>query len=97
MPRHRFKVGQKVIVPIVGLYPLVPPGRYVVVRLLPIQDGEPGYHVRSEVDGRERALMESRVRALPSEPPGQEPPTPPNQNAAAPSPTVKSKLRTGAS
>jgi len=96
MPRHRFEVGQKVMVPIVGLYPLVPPGPYVVIRLLPLQDGEPGYHVRSEVDGRERALMESRLRALPSEPPGQEPTTPPNQGAAAPSPKAKSKLRTGA-
>ena len=91
MPRHRFEVGQKVMVPIVGLYPLVPPGPYVVVHLLPIQDGEPGYHVRSEVDGRERALVESRIRALPSEPP-----TPPDPNAAAPRSRSKSKLRTGA-
>src|SRR3954453_12887543 len=96
MPRHRFEVGQKVMVPGVGLHPAVPPGPYVIVRLLPVQDGEPGYHVRTEVDGRERALMESRIRALPSEPPGQEPTTPPNQGAAAPSPKAKSKLRTGA-
>src|SRR3954466_5636203 len=96
MPRHRFEVGQKVMVPGVGLHPVVPPGPYVVVRLLPVQDGEPGYHVRSEVDGRERALMESRIRALPSEPPGQELGRPATQSAPAPSPKVKSKLRTGA-
>src|SRR3954449_7470399 len=96
MPRHRFEVGQKVMVPGVGLHPVVPPGPYVVVPLLPIQDGEPGYHVRSEVDGRERALMESRIRALPSEPPGHEPSTPPNQSASAPLSKGKSKLRTGA-
>src|ERR1700712_210535 len=96
MPRHRFEVGQKVMVPVAGLHPLMPPGPYVVVRLLPIQDGEPGYHVRSEVDRHERALMESRIRALPSEPPGQEPTTPPNQSAAAPPSKAKSKLRTGA-
>jgi len=96
MPRHRFEVGQKVMVPAEGLHPLVPPGPYVVIRLLPIQDGEPGYPVRSEVDGRERAFMESRIRALPSEPPEQEPTKPPNQSAAAPSSKVKSKLRAGA-
>ena len=97
MPRHRFDVGQKVVAPVAGPHSLVPPGPYVVVRLLPIQDGEPGYHVRSEVDRHERSLMESRIRALPSEPPGQKPTTPPpNQGSATPSPKAKGKLRTGA-
>ena len=89
MPRHRFEVGQKVVAPVAGPQSLVPPGPYVVVRLLPIQDGEPGYHVRSEVDGHERSLMESRLRALPSAPP-------PNQSSAAPSPKAKGKPRSGA-
>jgi hypothetical protein len=89
MPRHRFEMGQKVMVPIAGPQSLVPPGPYVVVRLLPIQDGEPGYHVRSEVDGHERSLLESRIRALPSAPPL-------NQSSAAPSPKAKGKRRSGA-
>ena len=97
MPRHRFEMGQKVMVPAAGPHTLVLRGPYVVVRLLPIQDGEPGYRVHSEVDGHERALMESQIRAFPPEPPGQKPTTPPpNQSSAATSPKAKGKLRTGA-
>ncbi len=65
MLRHRLIVGQKVVVPVAGPHSLVPHGPYVVVRLLPIQDGEPGYRVRSEVDGHERALSEGQIRAAP--------------------------------
>ena len=65
MPRHRFEVGQKVMAPGAGPHALIPRGPYVVVRLLPIQDGDPGYRVRSEVDGHERALIESQIRAIP--------------------------------
>ena len=35
----------------------IPLGPYVIVRLLPVEDGEPHYRVRSSVDGHERALL----------------------------------------
>ena len=41
----------------------VPLGPYVIVRLLPVEDGEPHYRVRSSADGHERALLESQIRA----------------------------------
>lgn len=65
MPRHRFEVGQTVVAPVAGPHSLVPGGPYIVLRLLPIQDGEPGYRVRSEVDGHERVLQESQIKAAP--------------------------------
>ena len=46
----------------------IPLGPYVVVRLLPVEDAEPRYRVRSSVDGRERALLESQIM-LPEERP----------------------------
>ena len=39
----------------------IPLGPYVIVRLLPMEDGEPHYRVRSSVDGHERALLESQI------------------------------------
>ena len=65
MLRHRFIVGQKVVAPVTGPHSLVPHGPYVITRLLPVQDGEPGYRVRSELDGHERALSEGQIRAAP--------------------------------
>ena len=46
----------------------IPLGPYVIVRLLPMEEGEPHYRVRSSVDGHERALLESQIM-LPQEPP----------------------------
>jgi hypothetical protein len=43
-------------------------GPYVIVRLLPVEDGEPRYRVRSSVDDHERALLESQIK-LPEERP----------------------------
>ena len=40
----------------------VPLGPYVIVRLLPVEHGEPHYRVRSSVDGHERALLESQIQ-----------------------------------
>ena len=48
----------------------IPLGPYVIVRLLPIEDGEPHYRVRNSVDGHERALLESQIN------PREERPTP---------------------
>jgi hypothetical protein len=68
MPAHRFRVGQTVVVPSSGPEGAIPPGPYVIVRLRPVEDGEPHYRVRSTVDGHERALLESQIR-LPAERP----------------------------
>jgi hypothetical protein len=63
MPAHRFRVGQTVVVPWSGQQVGIPLGPYVIVRLLPMEDGEPHYRVRSSVDGHERALLESQIEA----------------------------------
>ena len=62
MPYHRFKVGQTVVAPFGGRDPLIPRGPLVVVRLLPLADGEPQYRVRSELDGLDRVVRESQIR-----------------------------------
>ena len=58
MPYHRFKVGQTVYAPPGGLDALIPHGPFVIVRLLPLVDGEPHYRVRGTLDGREWAVLE---------------------------------------
>ena len=68
MPAHRFRVGQTVVVPWSGPEGALPLGPYVIMWLLPMEDGEPHYRVRSSVDGHERALLESQIM-LPQEPP----------------------------
>jgi hypothetical protein len=65
---HRFKVGQTVVAPYSGLHGLTPRGPYVIVRLLPLVDGEPQYRVRSADDGHERALLESQIRLIEERP-----------------------------
>ena len=54
------------MVPWSGPQGAIPLGPYVMVRLLPMEDGEPHYRVRSSVDGHERALLESQIM-LPEE------------------------------
>ena len=56
------------VVPLSGPEGAIPVGPYVIVRLLPVEDGEPHYRVRSSVDGHERAFLESQIRRL-EEPP----------------------------
>ena len=68
LPAHRFRVGQTVAVLWSGSSLGIPLGPYVIVRLLPAEDGEPHYRVRSSVDGHERALLESQIM-LPEERP----------------------------
>ena len=77
MPYHRFKVGQTVVAPFGGPHALISRGPYVVLRLLPLVDGQPQYRVRSTVDGHERVVTEQRIRTVEtsptttkSEPPG---------------------------
>ena len=59
MPHHRFRVGQTVVAPSGVRDALIPPGPYVIVRLLPADGGEPHYRVKSAADGHERALLEA--------------------------------------
>jgi len=61
MPYHRFKVGQTVVAPSDGPDALIPHGLHVIVRLLPLAGSEPQYRIRSEVDGLERAVLESQI------------------------------------
>ena len=62
MPYHRFKVGQMVVAPSEGRDLHIPRGPLVVVRLLPLADGEPQYRVRSELDGLDRVVREGQIR-----------------------------------
>jgi hypothetical protein len=62
MPAHRVRVGRAVIVPWSGPQGGIPLGPYVIGRLLPVEDGEPDYRVRSSIDGHERALLESQIK-----------------------------------
>ena len=68
MMYHRFKIGQAVVVPLSGPQEAIPPGPYVIVRLLPLVDGEPHYRVKSSVDGHERALLEGQIRPAEEQP-----------------------------
>jgi hypothetical protein len=61
MPYHRFKVGQIVEAPSGWREPLIPRGPHVIVRLLPLVDGEPQYRLRS-ADGLERVVLEGEIR-----------------------------------
>ena len=75
MSAHRFRVGQTVVVPWSGPQVGLPLGPYVIVRLLPLEHGEPHYRVKSSVDGHERALLESQI-TLPEERPAKVEPPP---------------------
>jgi hypothetical protein len=55
---HRYRVGDLVFARSLA----VPPGPYVITRLLPPVAGEPHYHGRHTVDGHHRALMEEQLR-----------------------------------
>jgi len=68
MPYHRFGVGQTVVAPSGVRDALIPPGPYVIVRLLPPVGSEPHYRVKSSVDGHERALLEGQIRPVMPEP-----------------------------
>jgi hypothetical protein len=60
MPQHRFKIGETVR----SYTPGLPPGPYVIVRLLPLVGNEPQYRVRG-IEGRpERALLEGQIRLV---------------------------------
>jgi hypothetical protein len=45
VPYHRFKVGQTVVAPSGGPHALIPRGVHVIVRLTPLNGGEPQYNI----------------------------------------------------
>ena len=71
MPYHRFKVDQTVV----PSAPTLPFGRYTILRLLPLVNGEPRYRVKGAREAFERAVVQSEIRLPdPSEkPPEREP------------------------
>ena len=59
VPHHRFKIGQTVEAHARG----IPPGPYVIVRLLPLVGNIPHYQGK-EYDGTVRALLETQIREV---------------------------------
>ncbi len=55
---HRFRLGESVI----PFSPGIPLGPYVIVRLLPLVNGEPHYQAKCKADGHVRALLEQQIR-----------------------------------
>jgi hypothetical protein len=78
MPYHRFKVGQMVVAPSEGRDAHMPRGPLVVVRLLPLVEGELQYRVRSADEGLDRVVLERQIRLAEEERPrAPAPPAPP--------------------
>jgi hypothetical protein len=61
---HKFKIGER-------LFPLrsaglsVPDGAYVIVKRLPMRDGEFEYQIKSTIEPDERVVRESQLRPNP--------------------------------
>jgi len=58
---HKFKIGQR-------LFPArldVPDGAYVVIKRLPMRDGEFEYQIKSVTERDERVVRESELRPIP--------------------------------
>ncbi|MEA1651179.1 hypothetical protein UAJ10_19400 [Nitrospirillum sp. BR 11164] len=85
MLTHKFKVGQNAV-----MRPAVRddrPGSAAVsiTRLLPVEGGEPLYHIKVDVGGQERVVRESQLAALGS------------AGISAPSPaSLQEEMRSGA-
>jgi hypothetical protein len=59
MAHHRFKLGQTVVAHAPGM----PPGPYIITRLLPMVGSDPHYQGRGE-GGVVRALLESQIKPV---------------------------------
>jgi len=58
---HKFKIGERLFpVRSVGLD--VPDGAYVVIKRLPMRDGEFEYQIKSLTEGDERVVRERELR-----------------------------------
>jgi hypothetical protein len=61
---HKFKIGERLFpVRSVGLD--VPDGAYVIIKRLPMRDGELEYQIRSLTERDERVVRESELRPNP--------------------------------
>jgi len=59
---HKFKIGQRLFSARLG----VPDGAYVIIKRLPMRDGELEYQIRSLTERDERVVRESELRPNPS-------------------------------
>ena len=64
MPEHNFKVGQRLFFAKPGGLNK-PDGAYVVVKRLPMRDGEFEYQIKSVTKPDERVVRESQLRPYP--------------------------------
>ena len=61
---HKFKIGERLF-PARSVVFSVPDGAYVVVKRLPMRDGEFEYQIRNLTDLDERVVRESQLRSNP--------------------------------
>lgn len=66
-PLHRFVVGERVSFA-AGMGSTSPAGAFTVTRLLPNDQADREYRVRSVADGHERVARETQLRAAPPAP-----------------------------
>jgi len=59
---HKFKIGQRLFPPRLD----VPDGAYVVIKRVPMRDGEFEYQIKSLTEPDERVVRESELRPNPS-------------------------------
>jgi hypothetical protein len=62
--KHRFSVGQAVLVVSSQLADIQKGERFRVIRLLPLEGVSPQYRIVSELDGHERIAREAQLIAL---------------------------------
>ena len=67
MPEHNFKIGQRLVFAKPGGLNK-PDGAYVVVKRLPMRDGEFEYQIKSVTKPDERVVRESQLRPYPWKP-----------------------------
>ena len=61
MPTHKFKIGQKVFLrPSRDLN--TPGGSYIIIKRLPVRDGDFEYRVKSVNEPYERVISENQLR-----------------------------------
>jgi hypothetical protein len=66
---HKFKIGERLF-PARSVVFSVPDGAYVVVKRLPMRDGEFEYQIKSLTEPDERVVCESQLRSNPWRSPG---------------------------